>query len=144
MIFVQMDYLETAKRREAFNCLGLKIERREDPKECTVHFEKAEDVLGEVTRGLESITSGLGYYLVEDLRGIVETMGFASEAYSREEIQRVTGEVKNILRDMMKLEENPAEVYQDEERRNKLLDACRRMKEFYTEKIPNYRVLGKE
>jgi len=127
-----MNYFE---RQIVFRCLGGHIEKGEEiPQECSANMEKAQETFGEVIRGLESMTSGLGYYFVEDLREIVEAMGLGSENYSREEIQKITGQVKGILRDLMRLEESPAEIYQNEEKREKLLDVCGGMESFCTEK----------
>jgi hypothetical protein len=130
-----MEYLELVRRQIVFRCLGGHIEKGEEiPKKCSANMEKAQETFGEMIRGLESMTSGLGYHLVEYLRETVEAIGFGSENYSREEIQKITGQVKGILKDLMRLEESPKEVYGDEKRREKLLGVCRVMEYFYTGK----------
>ncbi len=141
-----MDYLELVRRvrREtAFTCLANYIKREEEiPQQCKVHLGEVQNILGEAIRGLESMTSGLGYYFVENLREIVETMGFGSESYPKKKIKDITAEFKDILKDMMRLEESPREIYQDEEKKKRLVNVCENMTVFYSRKIPNPRVLG--
>jgi hypothetical protein len=140
-----MDYLETTTKNRAFVCLGFYLETKiEIPEIHKSKLEKAEDIFGEIIRGLESMTSELGVYPVEDLREIVEAMGHASLSYPREKIKKITAEFKETLRYFMELEENQQKIYEDERKRNRLLDACKRMSSFYSKKIPNHRVLEEE
>jgi hypothetical protein len=140
-----MDAAERFRRGDTFEFLewffGDKFSVEPKNESVTRYIDDATKVFEGVIKSLDSVLNyqeGRNFYFEADMREIVRVTGIDLRSHSRADAQEAIEQFKGYIAQLKSLKENPKGV-RNREKYADLADACRRIKDFYSE---NYRVLG--
>ncbi len=118
--------LSFAKVRNAIN------NKRADSKNFGYSIRETKNLLEGVVKGLESMTTGDKYFLVDNIKEIVEASGYGN--ISRQNVNDIIKTFRKRIIQLENLNKNPEEFYKKEDAKE-LSSFCGNMEKLYSKEL---------
>ena len=127
-----MDVCELFNRQVTFDCLLDYLKNRADSdNRYDFRIKKAREIFDETLRGLKSLIERDRYYIVEDLREIIEASGYDTSKLSEIQVGQLIARFNGVVHTLDELAKNPKQVYRKRGELFDLEETCNMMGDVY-------------